>query len=287
MTHQNNTLVGPNSQNVTPFNFNGAYIRTIAGENDEPLFVARDVAAILGYSAPRNAIAKYCKGRIDMVLPTNGGPQKTVLIPERDVYRLAMNSKLPSAEIFEEWVVAEVLPSLRKTGAYSARQKQEQQSAHSLDVQLLFVERASSILRCSETSKIRMLANVASNNGLPSNLLPSYTDEKLTRSLSELLKLCGSDLSATKANKILLELGYLQKLTRPSTGKTTKEFWNITSTGLRYGKNEISVQNDKETQPRWYEETFGELLSLINQQKAPNENSFRFRNQRDTLKNYC
>jgi anti-repressor protein len=46
--------------------------------------------------------------------------QYPVLIPERDVYRLVMRSKLPSAERFEEWVVGEVLPAIRKTGSYSA-----------------------------------------------------------------------------------------------------------------------------------------------------------------------
>jgi prophage antirepressor-like protein len=264
--HQNNNLVGPNSQNVTPFNFNGLSVRSIVSDNGDVMFVASDVTKILGYSNISDAVKRHCKSQNTIVIHDGkrGNPNLTV-IPERDVYRLIINSKLPSAERFEEWVVAEVLPSIRKTGSYIPGQQQTQ-SVVLLDAQLLFVEKASSILNCSETSKIKMLANVATNNGLPSNLLPSYVDEKLTRSLSELLKIHGSNLSATKANKILLELGYLQKLTRPSTGKTTKEFWNITSTGLRYGKNEISVQNDKETQPRWYEETFPELLNEIEHQ---------------------
>lgn len=135
-----------------------------------------------------------------------------------------------------------------------------------MDAQIKILESFGKITNMSETSLIRAYSIIGASNGVDTKFLPSYTDEKLTRSLSELLKIHGSNLSATKANKILLELGYLQKLTRPSTGKTTKEFWNITSTGLRYGKNEISVQNDKETQPRWYEETFPELLNEIEHQ---------------------
>ncbi|WP_373691043.1 Bro-N domain-containing protein [Endozoicomonas sp. ONNA2] len=50
-----------------------------------------------------------------------GREQKPTIIPERDVYRLVMRSKLPAAEQFEEWLVSEVLPSIRKTGSYNPR----------------------------------------------------------------------------------------------------------------------------------------------------------------------
>lgn len=109
--------------NITPFNFNGSSIRTI-NKNSEPWFVAKDVAELLNYSRSRDAIKQHCKGAVFHRLPSNSGIQEMQIIPERDVYRLIMRSKLPEAEQFEEWVVGTVLPSIRKNGGYVANQEQ-------------------------------------------------------------------------------------------------------------------------------------------------------------------
>lgn len=81
-------------------------------------FPATQCAKILGHENPARAIRKYCKGVTEMVTPTNGGNQATKFIPEGDLYRLIIRSKLPSAEKFERWVFDEVLPELRKNGSY-------------------------------------------------------------------------------------------------------------------------------------------------------------------------
>ncbi|ABK98742.1 BRO-N domain-containing protein [Pelobacter propionicus] len=107
-----------NRNQMQVFCFEDAAVRTIE-RNGEPWFVGKDVAEILGYAAPRNAIRDFCKGGIKSMLPTGGGLQEMTIIPERDLYRLIMRSKLPAAERFEEWVVAEVLPAIRKTGFYN------------------------------------------------------------------------------------------------------------------------------------------------------------------------
>lgn len=104
---------------IVPFSFEAAEVRVVAIDG-EPWFVGRDVAAILGYSEPHKAIARHCKGGMDHPVPSDGGVQVMKIIPERDLYRLVMKSKLPGAERFEEWVVGEVLPSIRKTGGYGA-----------------------------------------------------------------------------------------------------------------------------------------------------------------------
>lgn len=94
--------------------------RRVAGLSidGEPWFVARDIADVLGYTEPHKAIARHCKGGMDHPVPTDGGLQIHKVIPERDLYRLIMRSKLPAAERFEDWVVGEVLPAIRKTGRY-------------------------------------------------------------------------------------------------------------------------------------------------------------------------
>lgn len=105
---------------VVPFRFESQEVRTVI-KDGVPWFVAKDIAEILGYSNPQKAVRDHCKTVIPVGV--NGSftldPQ-TIIIPERDVYRLVMRSKLPTAEKFEEWVVGEVLPSIRKTGKYEA-----------------------------------------------------------------------------------------------------------------------------------------------------------------------
>lgn len=92
-------------------------LRTV-NVGDKIMFVASDVAKALGYSRPADAITAHCKGSVKYRLPTNGGMQELKIIPEGDVYRLITHSKLPAAEKFESWVFDEVLPSIRKHGAY-------------------------------------------------------------------------------------------------------------------------------------------------------------------------
>ena len=85
----------------------------------KPYFAGTDVARALGYAIPHKAVSTHCKGGSKMEHPTAGGVQSLVFIPEGDVYRLIVSSKLPSAERFERWVFDEVLPSIRRHGLYA------------------------------------------------------------------------------------------------------------------------------------------------------------------------
>lgn len=97
--------------------FKGSEIRMI-GNNTAPLFVASDVAKVLGYKEPHKAVSRHCKGGMKHPVLTNGGTQDMIVIREPDVYRLVTNSKLPAAQAFENWVMEDVLPSIRNTGSY-------------------------------------------------------------------------------------------------------------------------------------------------------------------------
>jgi prophage antirepressor-like protein len=97
-------------------------------------FVAKDVCKVLGYTNSRDAIAKHCKAVDDVAIrDAIGREQKTTIIPERDLYRLIMRSKLPAAEKFENWVVSEVLPSVRKHGVYMSRLDGDERGSALLD----------------------------------------------------------------------------------------------------------------------------------------------------------
>lgn len=94
-------------------------------------FVGNDVARALEYSRPRDAVSSHCKGAVDYGVQTNGGTQKTKIIPEGDMYRLIVKAATQSnsekvrdkAERFETWVFDEVLPSIRENGGYISGQE--------------------------------------------------------------------------------------------------------------------------------------------------------------------
>ncbi len=92
---------------------------TVLTHDDGSLwFIGNEVCEKLGYGNPRDALSRHCRGVVKRDIPSFSGIQSMNIIPERDVYRLVMRSKLPTAEKFEEFVVSEVLPSIRKTGSY-------------------------------------------------------------------------------------------------------------------------------------------------------------------------
>lgn len=113
------------------FNFDNHAVRTIEKDGDI-WFVAADVTDVLGYKNGRDAIAKHCKGVAFYDTPTTSGIQAMSILPERDLYRLVMKSKLPAAEKFENWVVSEVLPTIRKTGTYTPAETPEIQLANAM-----------------------------------------------------------------------------------------------------------------------------------------------------------
>lgn len=92
-------------------------VRTIL-KGETLLFCGSDVARALGYSRPNEAVARHAKGTLKQRILTKGGEQEMLFITEGDVYRLIVRSKLPAAERFEHWLFDEVVPTIRKTGAY-------------------------------------------------------------------------------------------------------------------------------------------------------------------------
>ena len=103
------------------FRFETAEVRTML-INNEPWFVGVDVALALGYSNPRDALAKHVDPEDKGVAKcdTPGGLQEMTVINEPGVYSLTFSSQLESAKKFKRWVTHEVLPSIREKGYYTA-----------------------------------------------------------------------------------------------------------------------------------------------------------------------
>jgi anti-repressor protein len=102
------------------FDFNSNQIRVFVNENNEPEFCASDVTKILGYTNGSKAISDHCKsgGITKRYTPSKSGNQEYTFISEANLYRLIAKSNLPEAEKFEACVFEEILPSIRKHGAY-------------------------------------------------------------------------------------------------------------------------------------------------------------------------
>lgn len=105
------------------FNFNQHGVRIVLDDSKEPWFCLTDVYKSLDISRTSRLFRELdVKGVADCHILTNGGTQKLKFINEPNLYRIIFRSNKPQALSFQDWVFAEVLPSIRKTGSYVARQ---------------------------------------------------------------------------------------------------------------------------------------------------------------------
>lgn len=274
-TPQNVVTRFQNSQNVsrtkpvTPFDFHGFPVRVIDDGTGEPWFIAKDIADALGYANTSKAINAHCKA-VNTCHTEMGGQVRAVqIIPERDLYRLVMKSKQPAAEQFEEWVVSQVLPSIRKTGAFTAQPTNNSK----LIGELAILECFDRLLKPAPSSKMLMLAKIAANNGLESSFLPGYAVDAApdatgggsmpTKAVTALIKDHSIASTAAAFNRALAAKGFLKQLQRKNSKQEMVDFWCVTEKGMTYGKNLTNPQSPRETQPHWYVDRFLELADLI------------------------
>ena len=105
--------------NLTAFNFNNIEIRTLEIDG-EHYFVGKDIANVLGYSNTAEAIRDHVdiEDKLTEQIAMSGHSREMIVINESGLYSLILKSRLPQAKEFKRWVTKEVLPSIRKTGAY-------------------------------------------------------------------------------------------------------------------------------------------------------------------------
>lgn len=108
------------STKITIFQFDCQEMRFVDGKP-----VANDVAVVLGYKNPADAVFRLVKDKNKGVckIQTPGGVQSVMVLEEAGIYQLIFGSKLPSAEKFQDWVFEEVLPEIRKTGSFGVNQE--------------------------------------------------------------------------------------------------------------------------------------------------------------------
>lgn len=240
----------------------------VAGTSEKPLFCLPDICRVLGLQVTptKNRLKQEGVSLIKGVSTTTNQygvttEQEVMLtfVNEQNLYRVIMRSDKPQAEAFQDWVCEEVLPSIRKTGAYSIRENKKKEDLL-LDDQLKTATWLAEFLNLNDVSKLAIAKFIAEPLGLP---VPDYVPSKgIIKSATELLKENGIQMSAIAFNKIALNKGILVELERKSShGK--KKFKNISNDWLAFGENQVNPNNPKETQPLWYADKFRELLKMM------------------------
>jgi prophage antirepressor-like protein len=138
--------------NIIPFQFQDNFLRILIIDGLE-LFVAKDTAKLLGYKDTDQAIRQHCKRSKSYPVDLTGQIRQTKLIPESDVWRLIIKSRLPEADKIEEWIMEEVLPSIRKTGSYSLQNEFSEIENFPLSEMLSETETALKIVDLVENEK--------------------------------------------------------------------------------------------------------------------------------------
>lgn len=242
----------------------------VAGTGDEPLFCLSDLCRVLDLQNPttvKNRLDQEDVQLIDLhaLNLTEGsiGNTKANFVTESGFYDVILQSSSPKVKLFKRWVTKEVLPSIRKNGSYSIVQNTPNPSYQMQQMKLgvEWVKEVSGILNLNDTSKLKMLSEIASPLNLP---LPPYVNSKgILKSASELLSKMNISVSAQLFNKKAIECGFICEIERNSSHGQKKKFKSITKKGLEFGENQVNPNNPKSTQPLWYEDRFGELLRIL------------------------
>lgn len=212
-------------------------IRTVVCEDGKVLLCGADVAKALGYTNPRKAVRDHCKGGTKRSSLTPGGIQDICYVPESDVYRLIVHSKLPSAERFERWVFDEVIPSIRKNGGYI--QGQENMSDAELMAKALLAAQRVIESRDKQIADMQPKALFADSVAASSSTI-------LIGELAKILKQNGADMGEKRLFAWLRDNGYLIKragtdYNMPTQRSMEQGLFRIKETAVTHSDGHTSV----------------------------------------------
>ncbi len=248
------------------FNFeNTSDIRAFSYNNEEPVFVAKDIATALGYLDTQSAITAHCADpisvrdfRMDILTkirksnknqglggsqtPQNAYPlglnnldPQLSLIYEYDVYALVFGSKLPSAQRFKKWVYKDVLQSIRKTGSYTVPTPTPIPTPSSLITKQDFIELKNEIL----SLKLAMPVFEFKEHGtlIP---FPGYDVGTLVDMAS---KECQTKISVKDGYDYLISLDLVDKTKRylPTALGVRTNAVNVASSAFLYTNNSTGI----------------------------------------------
>lgn len=220
-------------------------IRTLS-INNEPWFIGKDVASILGYSNTRKALNDHVDDEDKGVTKcdTLGGAQEMTIINESGLYSLILSSKLPKAKEFKRWVTSEVLPSIRKTGGYIAganEMSDEEIMAKALLIGKRTIEQQKARIEQLESDTTRMKPKE-----IFADAVSASKQSILVGELAKLLRQNGVEIGQNKLFAWLRENGYLIKAKRsdysmPTQRSMNMKLFEIKETAITHSDGHVSV----------------------------------------------
>lgn len=233
--------------NITPFKFNSSTVRVITDDNGEPWFVAKEIAAVLGYSDAFEMTKKLDEDEKQNLQIAGFGPRGVTVINEAGLYSCILTSQKEEAKPFKRWVTHDVLPSIRKTGRFEAESPDISQAEHAFKL-IPSVVRAARVLgldrNAAAISANQAVAKLTGANVmrlLGHTHLEAENQSALFYTPTELGRQIG--VSGRAFNMLLAEAGLQAKKGEHWAPLATAEgFCRVLDTGKRHGDGSMIQQ---------------------------------------------
>lgn len=233
--------------NITPFKFNSSTVRVITDDNGEPWFVAKEIAAVLGYSDAEAMTRKLDDDEKQNLQIVGFGPRGVTVINEAGLYSCILTSQKEEAKPFKRWVTHDVLPSIRKTGRFEAESPDISQAEHAfklipsvvraarmlgLDKNAAAISANQAVAKLTGANVMRLLGRTHLEAENQSALF--YTPTELGRQIG---------VSGRAFNMLLAEAGLQAKKGEHWAPLATAEgFCRVLDTGKRHGDGSMIQQ---------------------------------------------
>lgn len=243
----------------------------VYGTVENPLFLARDVADWIEHSDVSTMIRSVDdEEKVTNNVCTLGGSQSAWFLTEDGLYEVLMLSRKPIAKRFKK-VVKEILKQIRKTGSYSVVNNPTQ--IETFQKKMMFADWSAKFLNLNEASKLGIAHKIAKEVGLEDTLpqvVNAGTEHPTLHSATDLLKEHGFEMSVQKFNRVLETKGIVKTATRPGKGGKVHSWKVLQPEYDKYGQNVQDPKFQNQTQIKWYDNLFGELLdiALVTEEKS-------------------
>ena len=242
-------------------------VRVSIDASNQPIFCLADICGVLGVSNVGNVKSRLDADDIRQAdsIDSIGRTQKILYVTEEGFYDVVIRSDSPKAKPFRKWVTHEVLPSIRKTGQYNANQTNASLTEQ-IQANLLLADWAIKNLNINEASKITWAKKISDKFGLAAELpdaVNAGTEKPITHAATDLLKSHNVGISAQAFNRMLELKGVVKHATRPGKRGKVHSWYVITPAFDKYGQNQQDPKFQQQTQIRWYDATFMELLTIV------------------------
>lgn len=233
--------------NITPFKFNSSTVRVITDDNGEPWFVAKEIAAVLGYSDAEAMTRKLDDDEKQNLQIVGFGPRGVTVINEAGLYSCILTSQKEEAKPFKRWVTHDVLPSIRKTGRFEAESPDISQVEHAFKLipsvvraaRMLGLDRNAAAISANQAVAKLTGANVMRLLG--HTHLEAENQSALFYTPTELGRQIG--VSGRAFNMLLAEAGLQAKKGEHWAPLATAEgFCRVLDTGKRHGDGSMIQQ---------------------------------------------